>query len=125
MLPADRAVAVGAAAVTADFPREPISGHREMVTELVLRPPSGPEYMRIGEPCEVMPDPKGKPVVVDNDAAIAAYFEVCVVEPKDKLLLDQLGLADAMDVKDEIIGFFGAARRARRSPPSPTSSSST
>jgi hypothetical protein len=105
--------------------REPIVGHQGAVTEIVLRPPNLVEYARIGDPVSVVPDGGGGGIVVDNDAAIAAYVEACTVEPRDKLLLAQVSLADAMDVKDAILGFFAAARLARTSPNSPTSSSST
>lgn len=99
---------------------EPIVGHRGVITEIVLKPPNLAQYMAIGEPVSVVPGPQGEGVVVDNDAAIAAYAEACMVEPKDKLLLDQVQLADAMEVKEAIIGFFLAARRARTSnPPAP------
>lgn len=105
---------------------EPVVGHQGPITEVVLRPPSLPQYLAIGEPWSVVPAPDGREgAVVENDAAIAAYGEACVAEPRDKLLLGQIGLADAMAIKDAILDFFVAARQARRSPTSPTSSSST
>lgn len=104
--------------------REPIVGHAGAITEVVLRPPGLTEYARIGEPWSVVPSANGEGVVVENDAAIAAYLECCFVEPKDPLLLGQVQLADAMRIKTELLNFFGAARQASMSPTSPTSSSS-
>lgn len=106
--------------------REPIVGHQGTISEIVLRGPTLPEYMRIGDLYSFFPAPDGKTMApVRNDAAFAAYAEACVVEPKDKLLLQQVQLADAMGVEDAIEGFFIEARRARQLPTSPTSSSST
>src|SRR5258708_16187511 len=85
--------------------REPIVGHQGAITEIVLRPPGLLEYARLGDPVSVVPGPNGEALVVDNDAAIAAYIDACTVEPQDKLLLSQVQLADAIDVKEAVLGF--------------------
>jgi hypothetical protein len=102
---------------------EPIVGHEGIIKAIVLRPPNLLEYARFGEPSSVVRGADGSGIVVDNDTAIAAYVEVCTVEPKETTLLEQVGLADAMSVKKAILDFFAAARQARLSPTSPTSSS--
>lgn len=105
--------------------REPIVGHRGTITEIVLRAPNLTQYAAIGEPVTAVPGESGKLVYIENDQAIAGYMEACMVEPKDKLLLDQVQLADAMNIRDAVVDFFVEARRESRSPTSPTSSSST
>lgn len=105
--------------------REPLIGHGGPVREVVLKAPNLVQYAAIGNPVTLAPSAEGRPVVIENDAAIAAYIEACVVEPKDKLLLGQVQLADAMDIREAVLDFFVEARRARSTPSSPTSSSET
>lgn len=101
--------------------RTPIAGHGGPISQVVVKAPTLPQYMAIGEPFSAVPAPDGKTVVVENDAAIAAYAEVCIAEPQDRLLLAQVELVDAMAIKDAILDFFVEARQASRSPTSPTS----
>jgi hypothetical protein len=100
---------------------EPIVGHEGPITEVELRSPNLMEYARIGEPATWVKAGEDRYLSIDNDHAVEAYVQACVVEPKDKLLLNQIGLADGMAIKDAILDFFGEARRARLSPTSPTS----
>lgn len=99
---------------------EPIVGHDGAVREIVMRPPNLMEFARIGEPLTAMAGADGNAIVVDNDVAITAYLERCIVEPKDKLLLDQVQLADAFRIKEAFLDFFGEARQAAKSVTSPT-----
>jgi hypothetical protein len=101
--------------------REPIIGHQGAITEVVVREPRGPDYMRHGEFYTWLPAGADNYVRTDNEEAQLAYSECCVVEPKDKNLLQQVSLADQMAIKDAIGGFFYAARQALQPPNSPTS----
>jgi hypothetical protein len=80
-----------------------------------------PRLYAHGEPTRWLPAPTDNYVRTDNEAAQLAYGECCVVEPKDKNLLQQVSLADQMAIKDAIGGFFYAARQALQPPNSPTS----
>jgi hypothetical protein len=107
--------------------KEPIPWHRKPITEIVLRPPNLVEYGRFGDPYSFV-RPAGadaQAVYVENDQAVAGYMECCVVEPADKLALQHVRLADAMEIKAAILGFFVEARLANAPPDSPTPSSST
>lgn len=102
---------------------EPITGHHEVIREVVVRPPTLPEYGRIGEPYTWIRGADGQAVYVEQDGAISAYIEACIVEPKDKLLVEQIELRDAFAIKEAVLDFFHEARQAKTSPISPTISS--
>jgi hypothetical protein len=105
---------------------KPLIGHDEPVREIKVRAPNLAEYGSIGEPFTwARPSDDAPAVYIENDAAISRYLDVCIVEPKDKNLLAQIELEDAMTLKEEILGFFLEARLARASRSSPTGSSST
>ena len=99
---------------------EPLIGHHETIREIVLRSPTLSEYGRLGDPDSWIALGDDKFYRVENDPAIAAYIDTCVVEPKDKLLLEQLSLADQIGLKRALIDFFDEARQARASLTSPT-----
>jgi hypothetical protein len=88
----------------------PIVGHKETFSSVELREPKAAEYWENGEPARWAHTQDGVAYKVENDAAIKAYIEACVVSPGDVLLLGQLSLADAMLVKEAVLGFFTAAR---------------
>lgn len=91
--------------------------------EVVLRPPTFADYQRLGEPVTVVQ--RGDSLfTVENDATISAYLNVCVVAPEFKGHLAHLDLADAMQVREALLGFFFKARERLR-PTAPTSSLST
>lgn len=91
---------------------EPIVGHTT-IKEIVLRPPGLLEYAAIGDPAAMMRADNDVLQIVENDAAIARYVDCCIVEPADKLLLEQVGLEDAMAIKEAILDFFVKARTSR------------
>jgi hypothetical protein len=93
------------------------------VTRVVLREPKLSDYMVHGDPVSVA-SRGGSLYTVENDAAIRGYLAACVVEPDNKAWVDNLGLADAMRVKEALLGFFAAARELSR-PAAPSSSPST
>lgn len=102
---------------------EPIAGHSGPIAKVVLREPTLADVMEIGEPQVIGRTADGTLYAVEHVGSIKAYLERCVQSP-DALLLGQLCLADALAVKDALIGFFSTARLASL-PASPTSSSST
>ena len=93
------------------------------VSEVILREPTLGDFMAFGEPVSFVQ--RGDSLYsVENDAAIRSYLEACVLEPKTSAYLRNLGLADAMRVKEALLDFFATARRRLR-PPAPSSSPST
>jgi hypothetical protein len=104
---------------------QPIVGHGSPITEVTVREPTAGQYWANGEPITWSSSKEGVYFRVENDAAIKAYVELCVVEPKDPLLLGQMTLADAMAVKDAVLGFFIQARAPSSTGFSNSSSSTT
>jgi hypothetical protein len=102
----------------------PITGHNGPISKVVVKEPTGRDYFALGEPSVWARNPDGTSYVVENTEVLEKYIERCIVEPNDPLILSQLGLADAMRVREAVLDFFGAARRAS-SPVDSTSSSST
>jgi hypothetical protein len=106
---------------------EPIQGHGPDITKLVYRPPMMRDFIAVGDAYTVHTSKDGERFLVENNEAIAHYAEALLVEPKEYTLVEsQLGLADAQQVKEAIMGFFlRASQAATASRASPTSSSST
>lgn len=95
---------------------EPLLGHGEPIRRLVLKEPTGRDYISLGEPMVVARNPDGTAYAVENTAVIEQYVERCITEPKDPLLvIPQLGLSDAMRLKEAVLGFFRDARQAASS----------
>ena len=92
------------------------------LTRVVLREPKLADYMAYGEPVKGIAR-GGSFYTIENDAAIRDYLTACVIEPDSKAYLDNLGLADAMRVKEALLDFFAAAREKSR-PVAPSSSPS-
>lgn len=93
------------------------------VIEVEIRAPKAAEYWRIGEPVRVV---RTNETVyeVDDEQALAEYLRILLVRPESRAYLDNLGLADAMRIKQVIVGFFDQARQLSRSA-APNSSPST
>lgn len=93
--------------------KEPIESHHGLVKEIVVRPPTWGDVMGTGSPYTVHFDKEGKPFLVYDEAALAHYCDVLVVEPKNKLILEgEVGLADTMAVREAVVNFFLAAAGA-------------
>jgi hypothetical protein len=96
---------------------EPIVGHGGMVKEIWLREPTARELMSFGDPWSRAFSRDGLVFQSENVEIVKQYVDACVVYdspgPKvDELLLEQLGLADGLRVKDAVLGFFTSARLA-------------
>jgi len=90
----------------------PIQGHTGPISQVLVKEPTGRDYMALGEPSIWARNADGTSYVIEHTEVIEKYIERCLADPKDPLLLSQLGLADAMKVKDAVLDFFGAARKA-------------
>lgn len=101
---------------------EPIVGHGEPITEAKLREPTAGEYVTTGEVASWAGNPDGSTFRIENNATIAAYIELLIVEPKSaSLLLAQASLVDGMRLREAVLDFFTTARTALRSPSAATS----
>lgn len=82
------------------------------ITQVVLRPPKFPDVMEYGEPAAFARSEGGVLYQTEKDDVIVSYMRRLLVEPKDPALLNQCGLADTLQLKETIFGFFKAAREA-------------
>lgn len=91
---------------------EPIEAPAGQVVEVVLRAPKFPDIMLLGEPAAFARSEGGMIFQAEKDEVVAAYIRRLLVEPKDPALLNQIGLADSLQLKEAVFGFFKAAREA-------------
>lgn len=107
---------------------EPITEHRKTYTEIVVREPTWADIIGVGAPYTIHRDREDKAFLVYDETAIAHYVEACVVEPST-ILMDKVGMREALAVREAIVGFFLAAAvgtgAAAGSTTSPTNSGST
>jgi hypothetical protein len=95
-------------------PLKVLAGHGGVrISEIKLREPSFDEYLEHGDPYTIAQAPgSGIPFMLEDKAAIAAYVHILVVEPADKLLLKQGGMALAQAIKEKVLDFFRPAGEA-------------
>lgn len=104
---------------------QPLTGHDGPIKQIVLREPTYEEFMSYGEPILYGVSPEGRPFAVENMEAIRSYVAVCLVEPKDPLLLTQASALVGREVKEKILSFFPVGGLAAAlSETSPTTSPS-
>lgn len=82
------------------------------ITQVILRSPKFPDIMQLGEPAAFARSEAGLIFQAEKDDVVSAYITRLLVEPKDPALLNQLGLADALQLKEAVFDFFKAAREA-------------
>lgn len=75
------------------------------VTKVVLQEPTAPDFFALGAPRTWVKSAGGM-ALVDDDAAIKAYVERCIVEPDPLIAMRQMSVLDAMAVKDTLLDFF-------------------
>ncbi|MCB1452402.1 MAG: phage tail assembly protein [Rhizobiaceae bacterium] len=86
--------------------RKPIIGGDGVpITAIELREPTGKEVFLLGEP-QTWVRSGGGMALIDNDQAIMAYAERCIVKPDPVLAMAQMGVLDALAVREAIKGFF-------------------
>jgi hypothetical protein len=82
------------------------------ITQIVLRPPKFLDVQMLGEPAAFARSEGGLVFTSEKDDVIHGYIERLMIEPKDKALLGQVGLADTLQLREAIFDFFKAARLA-------------
>lgn len=85
---------------------QPIQGQKGPITEVVIRQPRYGEVMKHGRPYEWHRGPGGLPLYVENNEALAAYAEACIVEPNDMAALEMAGTLDTLAIREAICDFF-------------------
>jgi hypothetical protein len=102
----------------------PIQSHRGPLAELSFREPTYRDVMSLGEPGMLVQTSDGSKFVQEAIGIIDEYAQRLLVED---VSLDLLGLADTLQVKELVQGFFYSARTEGRAPPdkSPPLSSTT
>lgn len=88
----------------------PIDVHGKRHAVVIVRAPRPREYFKYGEPRSYGQTAEKIVVAAENDAAVAAYVEACIVEPDPAVVLASATLADAMRIKEAILDFFAKAR---------------
>ncbi|MCA0417349.1 MAG: phage tail assembly protein [Proteobacteria bacterium] len=95
--------------------KKPITAHNEVISEVVLREPRAHDFFTLGDPYVIARNGDGSVFPVEDRGVIQDYMERCVVKP-DPALIGTLGLADAMAVKEAVLGFFVSARSTLEMP---------
>ena len=70
-----------------------------------------------------MPDGSGRAYMMENKATVRAYIERLTVEPKDQLIIGNLPMKYAREVRQAVIGFFLGSREDEGSKTSDENSS--
>jgi hypothetical protein len=89
----------------------PIEGPEGQIHEIVLREPKYADLMLLGEPAAYARSDGGMIYTADKDETIHAYIERLLDAPKDRALLNQVTLADALQLREAVFGFFHMARK--------------
>ena len=82
------------------------------IKEIVLREPKFPDIMKLGEPSAFGRSEGGIMFTSDKDDVIEAYIKRLMIEPKDTALLNQVGMADTIQLREAVFDFFKVARLA-------------
>lgn len=88
---------------------DPLVGHSGPQSVVTLREPTAGDYFDLGEPAVVARNADGTLYTVENDAAIRAYIQRCIVDA-DPLVLEGSSLRNGLLVKAAVLNFFSAAR---------------
>lgn len=91
----------------------PLKGHHGQIDHVIVREPTFDEFLQYGDPFVYLPLSEGTLFRSDNTEVLAAYADVLVEEPKDKLLLRQGGLKLAREIRYAVLSFFLPAAEAK------------
>lgn len=89
----------------------PIEGPETQIKQIVLREPRWPDVMRLGEPSAYAQSDGGMVYTAEKDDIVQAYVQRLLVEPKDPALLEQVSLADTLQIREAVFSFFHNARK--------------
>lgn len=86
----------------------PVEWHKETVTAIELKEPTGGDYLDYGDPRKIIYRPDGTVLWEENNGVIKSYIERCVVVSKGAAppFVRLLNIADVKKIKVEMFGFF-------------------
>ncbi|VTZ27907.1 conserved hypothetical protein [Methylocella tundrae] len=90
---------------------EPVEMHGRRIAEIVLREPTGANYLDFGDPFTAV-NSNGGFFFAEDKAVVANYLDACVQHESGAHVLRLLSLADARKVKKELLSFFTDAAPA-------------
>lgn len=88
---------------------DPIDAHG-LQHEITFREPNGALFMELGDPVRWVRSSGGDITAMEVDETLRSYMERCVQAPFNPISLGSIGLADAMQCREEFLRFFGEAR---------------
>ncbi|WP_454626955.1 hypothetical protein [Bradyrhizobium cenepequi] len=93
---------------------DPTTGENKVtqIREIILREPKYRDIMLLGEPAAFARSEGGMIYQAEKDEVVQGYIERLMISPQDRALLEQVSLADALQLKEAVFGFFQAARKA-------------
>jgi hypothetical protein len=89
---------------------DPIVTHQGDVMSLMLKEPTAGDYFALGDPYQIAKSADGTLFTVEKDEVILAYAERGVQAPVDAVMLAGTSLANAIRIREGVLGFFAAAR---------------
>lgn len=90
---------------------DPVPFAGRNIDSLTLREPTARDYGLYGEPAVHTRSADGSWIIVDNTEAVMGYVRACLPE-LERGVIDHIGLADTLRLKDAVLGFFADARAA-------------
>lgn len=104
---------------------EPFELFNEVISEVVLKEPSGAQFAELGEPQVWVYSADGSTYAVEQTSVLRKYVEKSIQHSGGSDLLKMMSLGDVMQVKKELLGFFTEASKrilTRKSEPFVTTS---
>lgn len=91
---------------------EPFTWHDKRLTEVSIREPRGSDYVALGEPRILVRNSDGAAYWVEQTAVISGYLDRLIDADGGSAVLREMALADAIQIKDALLGFFIDADQA-------------
>ena len=88
---------------------KPFEHHGATIATLTLKEPSGGLYADLGEPRILVRTGQGGGYYVEQPQTIKAYLDKLIDHQDGAELLKLMGLADVMQTKEQLFGFFADA----------------
>jgi hypothetical protein len=89
----------------------PIEGPDGQISEIILREPKWADVMLLGEPAAYARSDSGMMYTADKDDVVHGYVLRLMEQPKDRALLEQVSLADTLQLREAVFSFFRNARK--------------
>lgn len=100
---------------------DPFVWHDKRVAQITIKEPTAGQAIRIGLPRIIVRNNDGAGYFVEQIDAIRAYLDLLLSVDGGSAILEVMSLADGMELKEALFGFFTdaeMARSAKKSTPS-------